>query len=467
MLAFRMKKPLSKVDFEARLSAAYDTAKWGPVGKELIQRASGMRERAREASQGYDAKGADECRQVFGLYQALIFQLEAVCAGVSLKEKRVEFQWDDAFEASKPHAEADLSFERACVLFNLAACISFLGNRVDRTAEGGPKQACHHYQQAAGCLSECLKLVREGAWAASADMSADTLGVLSALMLAQAQKCFVEKAERDGMASATLAKLIAECSALYEQVGRGFDDARAKGRAVSKMNEGWLKVVEYNRSMWDGMQHFHLAKAHQAAAEYGKALSRLTYAVNKTAEAVNACSDAAPELQEQFKRAHAQCREAYDAAKKDNDLVHYEKVPPIDTLPKPARHCLVKPMLPDEVANNTAPTPLPPIDGVAVPDVSDYGAGGGQSVGQSMGQSMGGGGGTLEGAMGGISLGGGSSATSGAAADEPPPPSFEAAEEAGLRALMAMGFERAAASDALAKAGGSVHSAAEILLGKS
>ena len=102
MLAFRMKKPLSKVDLEARLSAAYDTAKWGPVGKELIQRASGMRERAREASQGYDAKGADECRQVFGLYQALIFQLDP------------QFSWT----TSHKHGSVSAS-QRMCLLHAL------------------------------------------------------------------------------------------------------------------------------------------------------------------------------------------------------------------------------------------------------------------------------------------------------------------------------------------------------------
>ena len=337
MLAFRMKKPLQKVDLE-QLLKKFDAEKWGTEGRELIHLANGTRERVREASVSFTVKGAVECHELFERYQAMICQVEAMCANASLKEHKLEFKWDDAFETgAQSHAEADWDFERACVLFNLAASLSFQANDVDRLVEGGPKLACNLYQRAAGCLDECLKLVREAAWVASADLSSDTLSLLSSLMLAQAQKCFVEKAASDGMAPATLAKLTAECSALYQEVGRGFDEAKARGRPVSRMDAGWLNVVSYNRSMWDGMQHYHQGKAEAAANQFGQALSRFTYAVNRTAEAVNACSQAAPALQEQFKRAHALCRKAYDEAKKDNDLVHYEKVPPIETLPKPPR----------------------------------------------------------------------------------------------------------------------------------
>ena len=434
MLAFRMKRPQATVEFDKALSAKFDAERWGPNGRDLLQKASGMRERMKEASQSYSAKGADECREVMGRYQALIFQVEHVCTGLSLKDCNLEFKWDDAFEQSVTHMEADLGFERASVLFNLAAAISFLGNNVDRTAEGGSKIACNLYQQSAGALDECLSIVRAAPWVASADLSADTLGVLSSLMLAQAQKCFVEKAEADGMATGILAKLTAECAALYDAVWRGFEEARARGRPISKMSDDWLKVVDYNRRMWDGMQHFHCARAHADAHEYGKALARYTYAVNKTAEAVNEAKDAAPVLQEQFKRAHATCKEAYDKAKKDNDLVHYEKVPHIDTLPKPQRHCLVKPQKPEEVSGVEAPTPMP----AAV----------------SRGPS-----GALADGLGGMALGGGGG--------EPPPPSFEQAEEAGLAELVAMGFGRDAAAAALKKSGGSVQAAADLLLSQS
>ena len=42
-------------------------------------------------------------------------------------------------------------------------------------------------------------------------------------------------------------------------------------------------------------------------------------------------------MQELFKRHHAVCKEAYVRTKKDNDLVHYDKVPDVKTLAKPVR----------------------------------------------------------------------------------------------------------------------------------
>jgi hypothetical protein len=65
------------------------------------------------------------------------------------------------------------------------------------------------------------------------------------------------------------------------------------------MTAEWLSVVDWNRKLFDGMQNFHAAQLHQAGHEYGKQVSRLTYATNKCAEAVNACAGAAPALREQ------------------------------------------------------------------------------------------------------------------------------------------------------------------------
>ena len=414
MLAFRMKKPSNSVKLDA-VEGKIDRSKWDAEAVDLVRHCGGMRQQVKEACESYNIKGAEECMRLMSKYQVVLAQVEHVCGGVSLSEARVTFEWLDAFDESTKASEPSLSFERAAVLFNLAAATSFHSNSIDRQAEGGVKLACHLYQKAAGALEACAQLVRSAAWASSADLATDTLGVLTSLMLAQAQKCMMEKATADGLKAGVLAKLAAECAGLYDEVARGFDEAKARGRPISKMSDGWLKVVHYNRDMWDGMQHFYLGKTHEDGREFGQALSRFTYATNKTAEAVNACADAAPALQEQFKAAHAKCREAYNAMKRDNDLVHYEKVPDLNTLPKPARTCLVKALLPEPVALPT------------------------QKVAE----------------------------TKPAAAVPPPPPPampFEEAQEAAIKQLVTMGFGKEQATEALAKNGGSIQAATEDLL---
>ena len=131
-------------------------------------------------------------------------------------------------------------------------------------------------------------MVSAAAWRSSPDLSSDTLGALQTLMLAQAQKNFVEKAQADGMSDKILALLNAECAGLYEEVGRRFDEAKARQRPISAMAQEWLDVVEWNRKVFDGMQHLAMAKVADAEHKYGDALSRHTYAANKTAEAVKA-----------------------------------------------------------------------------------------------------------------------------------------------------------------------------------
>ena len=201
MLAFKMKKPTQQMGLERMLSSKVDTERWGPQGVELIKKCDAMRERVREASRSFSEKGADECREVMGRYQAVVFQTAFVCQGVNLKALQLGFKWADAFEADEQTVVHDWTFERASVLFNLAASISFLATHCDRQTPDGLKQACGLYQQAAGALSAVQAIVKDAGWSASADLSSDTLHALESLMLAQAQKCFFEKAEIDGMST--------------------------------------------------------------------------------------------------------------------------------------------------------------------------------------------------------------------------------------------------------------------------
>ena len=126
MLAFKMKRPLQEVGLQRMLGSHVDVERWGPAGKELLLKTDGMRERMRDASQNYSDKGAEECREVMGRYQALVYQCAIVCEGVSLRDARLEFKWADAFDSNESASEVDWQYERACVIFNLAASISFL-----------------------------------------------------------------------------------------------------------------------------------------------------------------------------------------------------------------------------------------------------------------------------------------------------------------------------------------------------
>lgn len=391
----------------------------------------------------FSTQGPAQCRDGALHYYKLVTHAEHHFRGSSLKELKLLFRWHDTFNPKLSVAQPDWRFERAAVLFNIAASLSYLATLQDRGDPEGMKLSCKYFQEAAGAISEVRSVSREAAWVEyTPDMTNEFLQAIESLMLAQAQKCFYEKAVADGRPHALIAKLAAECAALYAEAWLKLSTPVLQESIAGE----WLAIVDWNRQLFDGVQNFYAASIHAAANEYGPQVSRLTHAVNKCAEAVNLCRKAAPELQAQFKAAHAMARDAHAKAKHDNDMVYFEKVPPLATLPKLQRAAMVKPIkLPElnvEPPEEQAPAPPPPEPAPA--EVAESGVA------------------TVTAGMGSVAMGGEGDALM--PGPPPPPPSFDEATSAGVDDLMAMGFGREAAQAALEQAGGSVQEASALLL---
>ncbi|XP_030886419.1 programmed cell death 6-interacting protein isoform X3 [Leptonychotes weddellii] len=124
------------------------------------------------------------------------------------------FTWKDAFDkgslfgGSVKLALASLGYEKSCVLFNCAALASQIAAEQNLDNDEGLKIAAKHYQFASGAFLHIKETVlsalnREP----TVDISPDTVGTLSLIMLAQAQEVFFLKATRDKMKDAIIAKL--------------------------------------------------------------------------------------------------------------------------------------------------------------------------------------------------------------------------------------------------------------------
>lgn len=59
---------------------------------------------------------------------------------------RVNFPWCDAFRPSKRTAQANIHFEKAAILFNIAAVLSQQALQVERGTPEGITQACKLFQ---------------------------------------------------------------------------------------------------------------------------------------------------------------------------------------------------------------------------------------------------------------------------------------------------------------------------------
>ena len=101
------------------------------------------------------------------------------------------------------------------MLFNLAAMYSQIALSSNRATADGLKTAAANFCFAAGVISYLkTDVIPELRSSPPEDMDTLTLESLEALMLAQAQECFWQKAVKDGLKDASIAKLAAKVSDL-------------------------------------------------------------------------------------------------------------------------------------------------------------------------------------------------------------------------------------------------------------
>lgn len=262
----------------------------------------------------------------------------------------VDFPWYPAlgYNTSQLVAQDNLRFELANILFNLAAMYSQLAMASNRTTAEGLKTASNYFCFSAGVISYLkTDVIPDMQTTPPEDMDSATLDSLEHLMLAQAQECFWQKAVKDGLKDASIAKLAAKVSDLYSDAG----DFGVKSDAISS---------EWMHHMNAKHHHFAAAAQYRAACDclekrrYGEEVARLrdslacinvglkeTRYVNKTV--VGDMNGLKERVQEDLKR-----------AEKDNDMIYLIPVPPKQELKILDRATMVSAKVPKELSDATS-----------------------------------------------------------------------------------------------------------------
>ena len=97
-------------------------------------------------------------------------------AAVEDSEFAVQFVWRDAFRPPEKVARADLQYERVCVLFNVAAALSYAGAAQKRGDEEGLRRACQLFQQAAHAVESVQGLLADGGGGAGSEPDGRPVG---------------------------------------------------------------------------------------------------------------------------------------------------------------------------------------------------------------------------------------------------------------------------------------------------
>ncbi|KAK4183359.1 pH-response regulator protein palA/prr-1 [Podospora australis] len=239
----------------------------------------------------------------------------------------VDFTWYPAlgYHTEHPLASNNLKYELMNVLYNLAALYSQLAIASNRTDTEGLKAAASFFSQAAGVLTHMKTEVLPELRMANPpdDMDEATLEALIQLFLAQSQECFWQKAVMDQYKDASISKLAARVSDLYNMAG----EAAMHSEAISS---AWIHHMSAKH------HHFAAAAQYRAACDclekkkYGEEVARLKDAVNCVTEGLKECKGGYinKAVLEDLQGLKKRVEEDLKRAEKDNDVIYLQVVPP-------------------------------------------------------------------------------------------------------------------------------------------
>ncbi|KIY65859.1 BRO1-domain-containing protein [Cylindrobasidium torrendii FP15055 ss-10] len=246
-----------------------------------------------------------------------------------------------------------LVFERASVVFNLAALYSQLGLAEDRSHVDGIKRAIGAFQNATGTLSylrtEILpQLVFTGLEEETPhDLSRAFIRCFEWLMLAQAQECFWQKAKLDGYKNALIAKLAANTSATYALALSAIQDAPPEVKHLFPLDQ--LAHIEAKQYHFQAGAYFRKAQEESDKSNYGWEVAYLQAAsaeAKRASDVANSRRGVSTMVKTDVKSLVDHLYTELQRAERDNDLIYHKDVPAPSALPTIAHASIAKQTIP-------------------------------------------------------------------------------------------------------------------------
>ncbi|MGH0158361.1 UNVERIFIED_CONTAM: hypothetical protein FKN15_059704 [Acipenser sinensis] len=269
-----------------------------------------------------DFEGCSTLRKYFGQ----LHYLQSRVPMGSGQEAAVPITWTEIF-SGKMVTHDDISYEQACILYNLGVLHSMLGAVDNRVSEEGMKVSCTHFQCSAGAFSYLRDHFSHDF---SVDMSHQIINLNINLMLGQAQECLLEKSMLDNRKSFLVARISAQVVDYYKEACRAMENLETAS-LLGKIQKDWKKLVQIKIYYFAAIAHvgdlqlcceerqLHMGKQAEEQQKYGEQAGTEIY-----------CK-------------HSYCiQDKFNSAKKDNDFIYHESVPALETLPSVKGAPLVK-----------------------------------------------------------------------------------------------------------------------------
>ncbi|XP_061390157.1 programmed cell death 6-interacting protein [Musca vetustissima] len=340
LLGVPLKKP-AEVDIEKPLNNLIQSTYSGASAEAKESYKAAVQQFARQRNSAiwkFFEKYESSLEIVYAYYD----QISALETKIPVNELQIPFKWKDAFDKGTIFGgrisltHTSLSYEKVCVLFNIAALQSHVAAMQPMDSDEGLKLAIKLFQQSAG-IFQYLKGAVPAAVPSepTPDLNQDTLTVLQALMVSQAQEVFVMKAIKENMKENIIAKLCCQCEEFYADVLR----AMQKESVRNLWEKEWIPTIAGKQAGFHALTQLYQSLSCRAAKKIGEEISRLRNAVDLF-KAAQTRSGNPTYLDEYFNKAKRNLAESV----KDNDLIYNEMIPDVTTLQPTGKAQLAKPL---------------------------------------------------------------------------------------------------------------------------
>ncbi|KAG5440921.1 hypothetical protein PCK2_000076, partial [Pneumocystis canis] len=251
---------------------------------------------------------------------------------IDRKNIKILFKWYCAF-TNNPISQCSLAYEKACVMFNIAATLSAIGATQDRSEEDGAKKAYHSFQSSAGIFEY---INTNFLHAPSIDLQKETLQSLYEIMLAQAQEVLCEKQINKSGKPNIISKLSAQTAWCYENI-----ISRISINVQKKIfKKYWLQLCEIKQKYYKSIAHLNKALVNEENDTYGEALAHLNLAKMQCYEASKLSSsllltiptsnklkfDSMSYFDNTIKNLYTQIQEKENKLNNDNDYIYHQSI---------------------------------------------------------------------------------------------------------------------------------------------
>lgn len=242
-------------------------------------------------------------------------------------------------------SQNNLRFELSNILYNLAALYSQLAVSLNRTTSDGLKSSSNYFCQAAGVISFLrTDIIPEMRSSPPEDMDDMTLQSLEELLLAQAQECFWQRAVKDELKDAGIARLAAKVSDFYSQAG----DFGIKSDAISTE---WIHHMTAKHHHFAAAAQFRQSRDCLEKRKYGEEVARLRDSLTCVNEALKEARWINRTVLGDLNGLRERVSDDLKRAEKDNDVIYLLPVPPKSELITLGRASMVEPRAPKEVVD--------------------------------------------------------------------------------------------------------------------